>query len=137
MPIEYFVDGSKDLLVTTASGVICDFDIVFYMKRLIEDPRYRSGMDGLVFTEAIEDFEVTASGIAQVVEIATPAEGRFAGSRWAIVAGDDPVFGMTRMFELRRAPESHDVRVFREEASAIEWLRPTGSEAGNQANQAV
>lgn len=137
MPVEYFVDEVKDLLVTTVSGVVTNDDTVAYMEQLVGDPLYRSGMDGLVFTDAIERFEVTATAIEIATRIAVDAEQRFSGSRWAVIASQDLVFGMTRMFELSRDPESYEVRVFRESGPAIEWLQASASNTSAPLNRSA
>lgn len=70
-----------------------------------------------------------SNAIQDATKIGIESERCFAGSHWAIIANKDPVYGMTRMFQLSRDPQSHDVRVFREADPAIEWLESIAARA--------
>ena len=122
MPIDYAVDGDRDLMICIASGAVTNQSVVSWMRRLIEDPAYRTGMNAVVDARPIEDLVVNADAIDDIVDLATKMEHRFAGSRWAVIADRDGLFGLSRMYELRREAQTYDVRAFREAAEAYAWL---------------
>ena len=126
MPIEYWFDADRQLLVTRAAGRMTDSEILGYMRRLTEDTSWPSGADGFVDAREIEGFEVTSEAIGLASLVATEREDRFSGSRWAVVTDLDAVFGMTRMYTIRRDPESYEVGVFRDVPSALAWLGRDG-----------
>ena len=49
-------------------------------------------------------------------------------ARVAVVAPADLTFGLMRMYEVYREDKGLEFRVFREEASALTWLRSTPAE---------
>lgn len=122
MPIDYWVDSANGILVTKVAGRMKDREMVGYMKRLTGDTTWPSGMNGFVDARDLEDFEVTARGFEKARVLGAAGEHRFAGSRWAIVANQDVVFGMTRMYELKMDSQTFEIRVFREPGPALEWL---------------
>ena len=60
--------------------------------------------------------------LAEAHEGLADREARFSGSRWAVITNRDAVFGMTRMFELKRDAQTYEVGIFRESGPAAEWL---------------
>ena len=122
MPIDYWLDKKHDIVVTRVTGLMTDEEIVSYMSRLIEDTSWPSGMNGYVDARGISGFEVTSAGIEKARKLGVTGEHRFSGSRWVIVTDQDAVFGMTRMYELTRNPETYQVCVFRHDEDALDWL---------------
>lgn len=122
MPIDYSVDREHDLLVCIASGTVTNQAILSLARGLVDSPTYRTGMNGLVDLRPIEDLVVDADAIGDVVELATRMEHRFEGSRWAVIADRDALFGLTRWYELRREAQAYDVKGFRDAPEAYAWL---------------
>jgi hypothetical protein len=67
---------------------------------------------------------VSAEFVTQIINFLARHQKELAGSRRAILAGDDAGFGMGRMTELMSQLENADstVRVFRTYDAAVEWL---------------
>ncbi|MAG30588.1 MAG: hypothetical protein CL908_06795 [Deltaproteobacteria bacterium] len=79
-------------------------------------------MNGVVDLQEIESISATTDGIKRAIDMAIEFEDRFRGSRWAVISDRDSVFGIARMYELRRNAESYEVRAFREPGPAFKWL---------------
>ncbi len=84
----------------------CDPDFV---------PNYRQIFD----LRGVTDLELTSTDLRE--RVANDVFG--GGSRRALVASSDLVFGMARMYQLLAADENTDeIRVFREMSDAVRWL---------------
>ena len=116
------MDETRRILVTNTFGTSTDREILDYFQQLIDDARCPDGMNSYVDTLGIDDPQVTPDGLERIRHLMETNEHRFAGSRWAIVADHDNVFGMTRMFELRLDPQAFEVAAFRAPAEALVWL---------------
>jgi hypothetical protein len=82
---------------------------------------------------AVEQLDVTIAGIAQFAEMDRADADRLDNHRLAIVASEDVVYGMARMYQSVSDDGPQNVMVFREIAEAMEWLGmqgPTGPPPG-------
>ena len=82
-----------------------------------------------VWLEIVDAREVTellvdADGQRQLAEKAALRVDALRGGRVAMVASLDLVYGMFRMWEMRREDLDYEVRVFRSFAEATAWITP-------------
>jgi hypothetical protein len=118
MGMNYKIDQERRLVVTRGWGVLTARELFDATSRILVDPRfdptYRSLGDLRDVTEVTLDTLETAN---------TAATPLFAtGTRRAIVAPADAVYGMARMFATFAERSGQEVRIFRELEPAEKWL---------------
>ena len=124
MPIKYEIDPSRGLILTTAEGVLTDSDVIEHKKRLIADPAFRPGMLELSDVRDVTQLDVTPEGVRMFTSFDRAHDDR--PGRLAIVASEDFVFGMARMYQMSGTDDS-SVGVFRGVEEAKEWLGVDGA----------
>lgn len=122
MPITYHIDPIRNLVITHAVGTLTDEDILTHKRKLAADSGFRPGMGELSDVRGITDLRVTADGVRAMVEADASQASNLQGYRLAIVAGQDVVFGMARMYELLVERHLPHVNVFRSCLDAARWL---------------
>lgn len=130
MPIAYRIDESRGLVITTATGSLTDQDILGLKSRLAADPQWSPSMRELSDVRAIDRLDVTFSGVQKMVwrDENIPSIRKY---RLAIIAPQDHVFGMARMYEMLTKRSVPNVMVFREPEEALAWLaEPDAADPG-------
>jgi hypothetical protein len=123
MPIVYSIDPSRNRVTLTYTGTITDRELFDVFDRLYRDPAHRIGMDELSDLRAVHNVTVTSVGLQALADQASRSLDQ-ARQTWrvAVVAPQDVAFGLARMYGLFREDSPELVRVFRDLASAEEWL---------------
>ena len=129
MPISYLIDPARQIVRTTATGTLTDDDIMDMKRRLAADAAFRPGMRELSDVCAVTELRVTPLGVRRMLAVDAEHAAREAGHRLAIVASQDEVFGMARMYEMLSTDNSSPVGVFRTYAEAVAWLGITDADA--------
>lgn len=118
MGMSYKIDQVRRLVITRGWGVLAARELFDVTSQILLDPRfdptYRSLGDLREVTEIAVDTMATAETAA------TPLFT--AGTRRAIVATSDAVYGMARMFASFAERSGQEVRIFRDLQLAEEWL---------------
>ena len=128
MPISYHIDSQHGVILTTASGVLTDDDIIKHKQELLRDPAVKPEMRELSDVRGVDRLEVTAEGIQRfVAQDASNASG-LRGHRLAIVVSSDFVFGTARMYEVLTETNPLEVMVFRDIDKAKAWLEDKASD---------
>ena len=96
MPISYRIDPSRKLVLTTATGVLTDDDLIRHKQRLVADPAFQPGMRQLSDVRGVTDLQVTPLGVRLMVAADEGHAAALAGHRLAIVVSKDLAFGMAR-----------------------------------------
>lgn len=122
MPITYHIDCQHKLVRTHAVGVLTDEDILGHKRKLAEDPQFTAGMRELSDVRGVTDLQITSAGVRAMVNADASQASRLHDYRLAIVAGQEVVFGMARMYELLAEPHVPNVGVFRDYLDAARWL---------------
>ena len=122
MPMTYRIDSRRRLVLTHATGVLTDDDVIAHKERLLRDPEFRSDMAELSDVRAIERLAVTATGVAAMVAHDTNHAGAWRGHRLALVVTSDVAFGMARMYQSLGDDGQGSVGVFRTMEEAEAWL---------------
>jgi hypothetical protein len=118
MPISYVIDAHRALVTTRCCGAVTDQEVLDHNQNLRTDPEFDSGYRQLVDMTGITELRISTNLIN-----ATAIDQFFEpGTRRAIVASSDAVFGMARMFALRAENVGQTIEVFRQSATAEEWL---------------
>lgn len=123
MPISYSISAPDNLVATKAEGTLTDADIIDHKERLSVDPDFAPGMLELSDVRDVTSLEVTPEGIRRFTAFDKGNSESDRGHRLAIVASEDFIFGMARMYQMQ-APEGDQagVSVFRSIEEARSWL---------------
>ena len=117
MGATYRIDLALRMVFSTANEVLTDEDLLDHQARLRSDPDFDSSFSQLIDCTQVTELRVSSSGVRRVAK----TKLFDATSRRAIVADQNQVFGMARMFELMNGgPE--EIRVFRDMKEARRWL---------------
>jgi len=119
MPVSYRIDAARGVVLSTASGVVCDSDLLAHQQRLRSDPAFRPWFRQLFdFSDATVN-EVSGRCIRQLAS--APALGK--GSKRALVVREPSAFGLARMFQTLRDDEPEEATaIFHDVATARAWL---------------
>ena len=115
-----------------------------YLGAQVRDPAVPLPLRDLHDLSRVERFEVGGDDFRQIVTGLRQDPQRIRDARLAIIAPRDHVYGMYRMFELlsehappveelRRQGHAPEVRVFRQQDEAREWLLSARGEGSPQA----
>lgn len=118
------IDEPKRRVVTTWGPQVGDASLMRYQETVWRDPDVR-GFDEVIDFRALEQIEVTTDGLAAVAQMAAAMDAQVGESRFAIVAGSDLGFGLSRMYEAFRemnASATRKVMVFHCMEAALAWL---------------
>ena len=124
MPMNYRVDRAAGVVQLRCWGILTNEEMLDCVTRMHSDPARQPGMPSLVDCRDIQELRATPQGIhaAVVLEqvIADPSE-----EHWsiAVIAPQDDVFWLGRLYEVLRAGSPSTVRIFRNARDAGEWLQ--------------
>jgi hypothetical protein len=123
MPISYRIDPERNLVLTTASGILTDDDVLQHKAHLVQDPAFQPGMKELSDIRGIDRLEVTPAGVRAMVQQDERDGARVASHQLALVLSKDVAYGMARMYQTLAESKMGSVGVFRDAAEAIAWLQ--------------
>jgi hypothetical protein len=118
MPSAYVIDSSRRLVLSRSWGVVTGEDVLTLIQATVTDPHFHPDFSQLVDMRAVTEVEVTTDFVRLFV-----AKSNFgAGSRRALVAGSDVVYGMARIYGTLLDGRPGEFRIFRDLQPALEWL---------------
>jgi hypothetical protein len=104
-------------------GPIEDADLFDAYGALLERPDYDCGADDLVDLQRVTHMGVTSNGLRRLMGMFAEVDAKGIRTRCAIVAPEDAVYGVSRMWQLMREDAvSEELCVFRVMRDAEEWL---------------
>ncbi len=118
MPAFYFIDGERRLVFSSGSGVLTLEDMFGHRSRLPKGPDFDLG-----FSQVFDFTNVTQVEIKSVDVLLLAGANVFSPkSHRAVIAGNDLVYGLARMFEILRDTRGKTgVRVFRDRDEGLAW----------------
>jgi hypothetical protein len=122
MPLSYQIDEERNLVLTTGSGILTDDDIIQHNASLLSDPGFEPGMRELSDIRGIDRLEVTTEGVDRMVQHDERHAPEVKAHRLAIVASQDIVYGMARMYQSLTEQTVANVRIFGDIEEARAWL---------------
>ncbi|MBW2241509.1 MAG: hypothetical protein JRH01_05940 [Deltaproteobacteria bacterium] len=120
MPLHFRIDEEAGLVITTAEGRVSAEDLVAHARELAKTPN-RPLRELVDFSETVE-ITLPTEAVSDAAMFLRDEDQNAAGSRVAMVAKADAVFGMMRLFEAYRAHSGVLIRVFRNRDDALRWL---------------
>ena len=131
MPIDYSIDNARRLVVARGSGAFTPEEVFAYQREVWSRPDV-AGYDELVDMTGVETVvEATSDNIWQLAELAAGMDSDSSRTtKMAIVAPQDLLFGLGRMFDAYRNADrrsNKEVRVFRTIEEAMVFLGVDGT----------
>jgi hypothetical protein len=124
MPMTYTIDQEAGVVRLRCWGTLTNEEMLDCVERMHGDPARRPGMPSLVDCRDIEEMRVTPAGMQAAAHIeqvlADPTQEPWA---IAVIAPQNDVFWLGRIYEALRVGSPAKVRVFRNTADAEDWLQ--------------
>ena len=118
LPATYEIDHQRRLITSRLWGPVTDREVFEHNEKLRSDPQFDPTYQQLVDLTGVSEIVVSTSMINE-----TSLDQFFEpGTRRAMIAVDDAVFGMARMFALRAESVGQTIEVFRDGKQARDWL---------------
>lgn len=121
MPVDYRYDEFSNRLVTRCEGPTTYAQVMDHFRDLTRDSRLKLHCDVLLDLTFMIAFP-TAQQIDQAATTLEDMRELVPFGRCAVVAPEDVVYGLGRMFQAFVWPVFTGMRVFRTQADAIGWL---------------
>lgn len=118
MAVTYTIDPARRLVISVASGLVSAEDFLEQGKRLAEDPLFEPSFDQILDLRAATQIELPTPALKGMASLRLFG----AGSRRAVVAPRDLVYGLARMYESLRADAPESMKTFRTLEEARRWL---------------
>jgi hypothetical protein len=122
MGLSYIFDHARRIVRARGSGVLRAADLSEYYGRLQADPSFDSRYRSLTDLREVERIDISANELA--VSASLPVYER--GTKRALVASRDSVFGMLRAYASYNARMGQTMWIFRDVESAEAWLEQEG-----------
>ena len=124
MPMSYTIDQEAGVVRLRCWGILTNEEMLDCVTRMHCDLARQPGMPSLVDCRDIQEMRVTPQGMhaAALLEQAIADPFR---EPWliAVIAPQDDVFWLGRLYEVLRAGSPATVRTFRNAVDAEEWLQ--------------
>lgn len=121
MPISYKIDVDQNLIRTTATGQLTLQEVVNHFRTLAKDPQARKPLDVFLDLSTVNTAPDTHQLSVVIGEMKKSRTGLRFGA-CAILASQDALFGMMRMFEAYAEEFFRETRTFRVATEAEQWL---------------
>ena len=127
MPFSYEIDREHGLVLFTASETFSNKDLARCVEEVTADPTFEPHFSHLIDLRNVERFEPRSLQM-QSRASRDRTNAKLDRSHMAIVAADDAIYGMARMYQTLMTGADVTVCAFHEMSDAIRWL-------GNSASQ--
>ena len=122
MPISYRIDGSRCLILTTVSESLTVDELLAHKAALLADPQFRPGLKELSDVRGVKSLTLGVADVRRLAGFDSEHKAELGAYKLALVARDDFVFGMARMYQQSTDENISNVGVFRSVEQATEWL---------------
>ena len=124
--ITFEIARDQNIRVATFRGIIRDEDLLGTYGAVLADPSYDPSFHDLVDLTAVTSFDVSSEGVRQLADGFRATDALGLHTRLAIVAPNDALFGMSRMYGILRDDAPEEIQVFRNRTDATAWLAMAG-----------
>ena len=122
MPVEHWINRVKRISVAEFSGRCTLLDIQAYHFGLLSDPEWSRDLRRLADFSGVTDFDVSPNDLQKLVKSVRQLTEEFSKARVAVVAPQNIIFGMGRMFQMMSEDLNHPYQIFRTKEAALDWL---------------
>lgn len=125
MPINIFDLDNGIGCNIVANGIVEDLEYVSALKKHLSQNPNKLQKYTYTITDfsAVEDVEISTESIKLVAELCKDITKFLPETLVALVAEEDFMFGLSRMWEMWADETNWEIQVFREKNSAIDWLK--------------
>ncbi len=121
MPVLYTIDPEQRRIRTTCSGYVTFAEVCEHFRELRGDPQFRDLLDVLLDLSGCTSLP-TPDQLREVVSQIDAIGGRWRFGACAIIAIDEALFGMTRIFEVYARDVFTATDIFRNVPDGERWL---------------
>lgn len=125
MPLSYRVDHARRLVIVVAHGSIKPDDMVRYQKKVWSSPEVAGYAELVDMTEVEMIGDASSQRMDALAQLSASMDQPGKAAKFAIVAPQDEIFGLGRMYEAYRESmpgSTKRVAVFRNQEDAMAWL---------------
>ncbi|NUN68128.1 MAG: hypothetical protein HUU02_00275 [Bacteroidetes bacterium] len=119
MPIQFSYNAG--MIVTSLTGRVTDDELLDYYK-CTDFNQVAKPWRELIDARGVTDMAVTVQGQWKLAAYVLTRSAELSGGKVGMVAGNDMMYGMFRMWEGQRSDMDYEVRVFRDLGYAMAWL---------------
>mgnify|MGYP006312243513 CR=1 FL=1 len=107
-----------------------DKELIDHGSRIVRDETIVAPIYELVHSSEVQDMQLTPASLEYIGRNLRAYPDKFRNQKVAVVASSDVMFGMARMYAMLGETQAlgNTIKTFRDEASAMEWLRSVGYE---------
>ena len=121
MPLDYRIDQSRRLIITTVGGILSRYELLNHRARILNDPEFDPTFSQLHDVRGADLAGVYEDCVEALAARGVPKNGR----KSAIVVRDAIAKDLARIFAGLREALGEEIRVFGDLESASSWLEPT------------
>lgn len=118
----FTIDTEAKLVLFEAEGKFDADELFSCVREVVEDPRFEPGMGHLVDFTGASEMQFDAQAMRARVDFDRTLLGRVGQARVALIANEDALFGMLRMYQLLMDDADVEVRTFRDRVEGRQWL---------------
>jgi len=134
MPAKFYIDDQNRILFTVWEGEATDSDLIDTLKRykmeIIGSNEYID-YDELVNLREMTGTKLSLNGLKKIAQAASSTDNETIKTKLALIVSTDIAFSLARMYEAYRTfthKSNKEIRVFKMENDALEWLHTTPME---------
>ena len=116
------IDSRRRMAIFTVAGSFAQSEMFRMVRDMVGHPEFLPGFDPLVDLSAVEDTPLLGSDIREKAALDQTLLSQIGSVRWAVVAKNDAVFGLARMFQALMGETRVEVGTFRDRGEAEVWL---------------
>lgn len=121
MPVETVIDPERRLVTTQVTGHATAAEILAAQEKLRTDSAFDSKYHHLFDLSGAEGVDVAQGDVQSIAAVALFDPG----SRRAVVAPANVLYGLSRMYQAFRDLADKQMQIFRTREEALAWLRET------------
>lgn len=127
MPITFTFHNEHGFFVSTWFGVISDADLLQSYRELLEDERFKPGLNEIADTRKAQIGGVTADAFYRLNSMVEQhLAGKTEGFKTAVIASTDVNYGTARIYDAASDSSTESVLVFRKVDDALKWIGVEG-----------
>jgi hypothetical protein len=122
VPIEYEIDEEREMVRTTARGVLTSAELLAHVRRLATDDALPRPLYEIWDGTDVDRLDARGTNVRGFINAAAAARDKFGPARLAIVAPTPVVFGLARMAQALAEFTPFRIAVFHDREDADAWM---------------
>ncbi len=123
MNATYLIDKNLKTVFLTIAGEVELFDIISPVKKMLEDPMYKPGLNNFTdLSDARPSITVNIKTIKESVNFLKSVETLIGKCKWAVFTPEDYTYTIALIFGKLFQSDAIDMQVFKDRDKAHKWL---------------